>query len=371
MKTDLCRRLGIDLPIFAFSHCRDVVAEVSKAGGLGVLGASGFTADQLKIELDWLDAHTGGRPYGVDVLIPNKFEKVSAPDPETLEKQIPPATRAWFEATLTELGAPPDPQAEATARRILMERMSLSPEQGELLLAQALERPNVCLIVSALGITPPHIIAAAHARGKLMGALVGAVDHALKQKAAGIDVIIAQGTEAGGHTGEIATMVLTPAVVDAVAPLPVLAAGGIARGRQVAAALALGAQGVWCGSLWLTTRQSEISPLEREKLLKSSFSDTVRTRAYSGKPMRGVKSLLQAAWEREGAPKTLPMPLQAMLTGPARVRIELSGNADLVTTPVGQVVGFLNDEPDVRQVINGLLSEFADTVERLQTLAEG
>lgn len=368
MKTPICDSLGIELPIFAFSHCRDVVAEVSKAGGLGVLGASGFTPEQLCVELDWIDAHVGGKPYGVDVLLPQKFAGISAPDPDELEKHIPKATRSWFEATLDRLDVPADPNAEESARRILHERMSLSPEQGAQLLTLALDRPNVKLIVSALGITPQDIIAAAHARGKLVGALVGAVEHALKQKAAGIDVLIAQGTEAGGHTGDIATMVLTPAVVEAVAPLPVLAAGGIARGRQIAAALALGAQGVWCGSLWLTTQQSEITPLERRRLLAAGFSDTVRTKAYSGKPMRGSKSLLQAAWEQPDAPPTLPMPLQAMLTGPARARIERSGNPDLVTTPVGQAVGFLDDEPDVRQVINDLLVDFVDAVDRLSAL---
>ena len=141
------------------------------------------------------------------------------------------------------------------------------------------------LIANALGSPPPDIIASAHDRGMLVAALAGKAAHATSHVAAGVDIVVAQGYEAGGHTGEIASMVLVPEVVDAVGPeVPVLAAGGIGSGRQIAAALALGAAGVWMGSAWLITSEyANLSPLPglREALLKATSSDTVRSRIYS------------------------------------------------------------------------------------------
>jgi NAD(P)H-dependent flavin oxidoreductase YrpB (nitropropane dioxygenase family) len=205
----------------------------------------------------------------------------------------------------------------------------------------------------------------------LVAALCGTVAQAIKQKEAGVDIVIASGYEAGGHTGEIASMVLTPQVVDAVAPLPVLAAGGIGSGRQMAAAMALGAQGVWTGSLWLTTAESDCSPALKKKLLAATSSDTVRSKCISGKPARQLVTTYTKAWDAEDSPGCLPMPLQYMATAEASQRIYRhaesgkEGAAELLGTPVGQVVGQMNAERTVASVMQNLVSEYVDTVTRV------
>ena len=266
MNNELCRRLGIELPIFAFTHCRDVVVAVSRAGGIGVLGAAGFTPEQLGQELDWISARLGDKPFGIDVIMPKKFESGEVPD---LQSMIPAGHKAWIEDVLVRHGVAPLPaDADAGAHHGISGKV----------------------MVNALGTPPADVLVECRARGILVGALAGKVKHALAHKHGGVDFVIAQGHEAGGHTGEITTMVLVPQVVDAVAPLPVLAAGGIANGRQVAAAMALGAAGVWCGSVWLTTPESEVAPLPKKKLLAAGSDATVRSRVISGKPARMLRS---------------------------------------------------------------------------------
>jgi NAD(P)H-dependent flavin oxidoreductase YrpB (nitropropane dioxygenase family) len=139
------------------------------------------------------------------------------------------------------------------------------------------------------------------------------VQHAVRHVSGGVDVLVAQGTEAGGHTGEIATMVLTPDVVDAVAPAPVLAAGGIGTGRQIAAALALGAKGVWTGSIWLTVTEAATTEDERAQLIAATASDPVRSKSVTGQPVRQIRSTWTDAWSRPDAPPALQIPLQMML----------------------------------------------------------
>jgi NAD(P)H-dependent flavin oxidoreductase YrpB (nitropropane dioxygenase family) len=357
---------GIEAPIIAFSHCRDVVVEASKAGGMGVLGAESFTPEELAIELEWIEEHIDGRPYGVDVLFPLKFEDISRQryaDPKSL---LPQRHREFVERILHDHSVPhlPDGEEDAIARDRL-QRGRATPLYSAQLLDVAFRSPGVKLIVSAIGTPPPEMVERAHAAGMKFGAMVGKVEHALRQRDAGVDVVIAQGYEAGGHTGEIATMVLTPEVVDAVAPLPVLAAGGIGRGRQVAAALALGAEGVWCGSVWLTTTQSDAIPELRRMLLAAKSSDTVRTRSYSGKPARYLRNSWTDAWDAPGAPEPLVRPLQHLLAWPAIRRIERARDGRLIGSPIGQVVGHMNQELTVRQVFYEMMSECADAVERI------
>lgn len=369
MGTRICEMFGIEAPIIAFSHCRDVVVEASKAGGMGVLGAESYTPEELAVELAWIEEHIHGRPYGVDVLFPVKFQDISRQkdvDPQTL---LPRRQREFVESILQEHSVPhlPDGEEEAIARDRLR-RGRATPMYSAQLLDVAFRSPGVKLIVSAIGTPPLEIVQRAHAAGMKFGAMVGKVEHALRQRDAGVDLIIAQGYEAGGHTGEIATMVLTPEVVDAVTPLPVLAAGGIGRGRQVAAALALGAEGVWCGSVWLTTTQSDAIPELRKKLLAAKSSDTVRTRSYSGKPARYLKNDWTDAWEAPGAPEPLMRPLQHLLAWPAIRRIERARAERLIGSPIGQVVGHMNQELSVRQVFYEMMSECADAVERVNRL---
>jgi NAD(P)H-dependent flavin oxidoreductase YrpB (nitropropane dioxygenase family) len=365
MKNDLCRRLGSELPIFAFTHCRDVVVAVSKAGGIGVLGAAGFTPEQLRQELDWISAKLGDLPFGIDVIMPKKFAEGDVPD---LKAMIPPEHKAWIESVLQRHGIAPLP-ADATDGgdhgAISGEQIGWTHDLCRQLLDVAFSYPGVRVMVNALGTPPADVLAECKARGILVGALAGKVEHALAHKAGGVDFVIAQGHEAGGHTGEITTMVLVPQVVDAVAPLPVLAAGGIARGRQVAAALALGAQGVWCGSVWLTTPESEVEPLPKRKLLAAGSGDTVRSRVISGKPARMLRSRWTEAWEQADCPGFLPLPLQGILVHEAHLRIARAQNEELAFYPCGQAIGQCNDERDCRSVIEGMLGEYLEVVERL------
>jgi NAD(P)H-dependent flavin oxidoreductase YrpB (nitropropane dioxygenase family) len=373
VKTELCARLGIDVPIFAFTHCRDVVVAVCKAGGFGVLGAVGFTPDQLERELVWIDERVGNLPYGVDIVIPQKYEGIGETDPQKLEQylqaSIPAGHHAFAEKLLREHGVPEAPPegklgllgwTEATARPLL---------------ERALAHPKVKLIANALGTPPKEIIDEIHASGRLVGALCGKVKQARKHKEAGIDLIIAQGTEGGGHTGEIGSVVLWPQIVDAVAPVPVLAAGGIGTGRAIAAALAMGAAGVWTGSLWLTVEEAEAQPAEKQSYLDATSEDTVRSRAWTGKPCRMLKNDWTEAWADPRNPQPLGMPLQGLVTADAIRRThQYAGVADtqkVAFNAVGQVVGQINKVEKVRDVVFRLISEYTDAVERLTSLSAG
>jgi len=374
MKTAVTEQLGIDFPILAFSHCRDVVAEVSKAGGLGVLGAITFTPEELEVELDWIEKEIGDKPYGVDILLPSREGEIAA-DAKSVADILPEPQVDFVLRLLAEHGI------EAT-REELWGSMRLAREGGVLwskrsasLLDVALDHP-IKLIASALGSPTDEMIRRAREKGIKTAALSGRVDHALRSVARGVDFIVAQGTEAGGHTGEIATMVLVPEIVDAVAPVPVIAAGGIGRGRQVLAALALGAEGVWCGSVWLTTEEAETEPAVKEKFLAATSSDTVRTRARTGKPARQLRSAWTDAWDRPGAPPPLPAPLQGLLSHPPLIRAGKvaqrpgSSARALTTYFVGQIVGSMNRVTKTRQVIYDMMNEYADAIERLSALSD-
>ena len=371
MKTRLCEMFGIDVPIIAFSHCRDVVVAAAKAGGMGVFGADTSTPEQLAIELQWIEDHIGGRPYGVDVLFPRKHDDVASHENTDPRALIPRQHSEFVEDLLTRHGVPQLPgDEEDRMLREMLNRKKGTPEFSAQLLEVAFRFPGVRLIVTAIGTPPPGVVERAHAAGIKFGAMIGTVEHAIRQRDAGVDLVIAQGHEAGGHTGEITTMVLIPQIVDAVAPLPVLAAGGIGRGRQVAAALALGAEGVWCGSVWLTTVESDALPALRRRLLAAKSADTVRTRSFTGKPGRFLKSAWSDAWESPGAPVPLGRPLQYFLRTPAFARIDRVGAEALVSSPIGQIVGEMKSEMTVRQVFMEMLMEYADALARMNRLSE-
>ena len=374
MKTEICERLGIEFPIFAFSHCRDVVAAVSRTGGLGVLGAVAFSAEQLELELKWIDEHVDGKPYGVDTVIPAKYIGKGQGDhgKQDLEGMISDKHKAWIEKLLEEYGVPHLPKGVDPIESLL----GWSESGGRAHFEVAMKH-NIALIANALGPPPEDIIGEAHEQGVMVAALCGTVAQALKQKEAGVDIIIASGFEAGGHTGEIGTMVLLPQVVDAVAPTPVLGAGGIGSGRQMAAAMALGAQGVWCGSIWLATEESDSIPSLVDKLLVADSTQTVRSRAISGKPARQLKTAYTRAWDEDPeCPGYLPMPLQFMATAEATQRITRHaqsgepGSAELLGTPIGQVVGQMNTRKSAAKVVYDLVDEYVDAVSRLQRLLD-
>ncbi|MBU6282185.1 nitronate monooxygenase [bacterium] len=377
MRTRVTDMLGIDFPILAFSHCRDVVAAVSGAGGLGVLGAVAHTPEQLDVDLAWIRERTGGRPFGVDLLMPSKYagSKEGGLDGKGLSAMLPGETREWIDALLERYGVPPLPPTEAAEERS-GRTLSVDPRSFSPLIDVAF-RHRVGLLASALGSPPAWLVERARAEKIPVAALAGKLDHAIAHRDAGVDLVIAQGTEGGGHTGEVATMVLVPQVVDAVAPIPVLAAGGIADGRQVAAALALGAEGVWCGSVWLTTPEAETAPVVKEKFLAATSDDTRRSRSLTGKPARMLRTAWTDAWESPGAPDPLPMPLQSMVVADAQRRIHRvahqgdNGARRLVTYFVGQVVGQLNASKSSRTVVAEMVEGFVEATERLHGILGG
>lgn len=368
MHTRACDLFGIEYPIFAFTHCRDVVAAVSRAGGLGVLGAVGYSPDQLEMELAWIDEHVDGHPYGVDFVMPARALEVEGHDAAELRTQvqsmIPEGHRA-FVAELIERFDLPSPDADDGATGGVVGWM---PEVAHQLVEVSFAHP-ISLVVNALGSPPPDVVTLAHQRGVKVAALAGKAQHAEAHVRNGVDVVIAQGTEAGGHTGDIATMVLVPEVVDAVGgQVPVLAAGGIGTGRQIAAALALGADGVWMGSIWLGTAESDSRPEQTAAYLKASSSDTVRSKSYTGKPARMLRTPWTDAWEAADSPGTLPMPLQNILIAPANRAYYRAGRVDEFFVPVGQIVGSMKQVRPVRDVVFDLVSEYVDTLERMNRM---
>lgn len=365
MNNRMCDMFEIDIPVFAFSHCRDVVAAVSKAGGFGVLGMARMGPERLREELKWIDEHIGGKPYGIDVLMSTTYTETGDLKYD-IDRLLPPEHIAFVRKMIDDAGIPPLPPTEKDAIvRTLLGELSFTPRESMRMIDIALEHP-IKLIVNALGSPPPELVEKSHAHNIRVAALAGKPKHALKHKARGCDFVIAVGTEAGGHTGPISSMVLWPGIVDAVAPLPVLGAGGVSRGRHLTAALALGCEGVWCGSIWLKTAESEVIPEIKEKLFAADASDAVLTRAVTGKPCRTLRSAFTDAYEQPGAPTPLPAPLQNILWwAEGRTRAERVRKREFLTYPVGQIVGDMSGPTTVRDVIYEMMKEFVDTQARL------
>lgn len=359
---------GIEFPIFAFSHCRDVVAAVSRSGGMGVLGALYFTPEELETELCWLDEHCDGRPYGVDVVMPATYEGAdlglsTGDELLTQLQQMIPAEHRRFVNELLESHGVPALTEQGTARYLLGWTDATARPQVDV----ALRHP-IALLANALGPPPADVVDQAHTAGVRVAALASNARHAGKQLDVGVDVIVAQGMEAGGHTGDVSTLVLVPEVVDAVAPTPVLAAGGIGRGRQMAAGMALGAEGVWTGSVWLTVDEADTPEPVRDQLLAASSRDTVRSRSMTGKPARLLRNAWTDAWDSEQSPGTLPMPMQFMLISDALSRVSRAGDRTLSPFPVGQIVGTMNRVRPAREVVFSLMEEFVSSLDRLAAL---
>ena len=370
MRTPVCDKFGIEFPLFAFSHCRDVVAAVSRAGGFGVLGALAFTPEELEIELAWIDDHVEGKPYGVDLVMPANYVGKGGvqPSADELRAMIPQEYWDFTDKILSEYGIPPLP--EDYDERARAAGLGVD-DQATRAVETALKHDGVKLLVNALGPPPKEVVDKAHEHNVLVGALVGAPKHAQKQVEIGVDVIVAQGTEAGGHTGDISTMVLVPEVVDAVGPdVPVLAAGGIGTGRQMAAGLALGAQGAWTGSIWLTVAEADTPQEAQKNILAATSRDTVRSRAMTGKPARQLRTKWTEAWEAEDAPKTLPMPLQGILYGEMARRVTRAHNLELSGFPVGQIVGRMDRIRPTHEVVFELIEEWIATTEKLCALLD-
>jgi len=372
--------LGIDYPLVAFSHCRDVVAAVSRAGGFGVLGATAFTPDQLELELKWIDDHIDGKPYGIDVLIPENLAIKNEKDVTThsLAERIPQQHKDFVRDLLARHGVEVSQAGEPGGTQRPGAPFSLQEEVALKLLEASFRHP-IKLIANALGVPPPSMIALGRQHGVPVAALVGAKEHAVRQVQAGVDIIVAEGWEAGGHCGEVSTLVLVPEVLRAIRPIrnvPVLAAGGIMTGRQMAACMAMGAAGVWTGSVWLATTESEASEIFREKMIAARSRDTVRSKCRTGKYSRQLRSAWTEAWEQPDSPGALPMPFQSLISEPAlraAQRAAERGNQkarDLVTYFVGQGVGLVDSVKSSRTVVQEFMEEFAEALGEMQTWTE-
>jgi NAD(P)H-dependent flavin oxidoreductase YrpB (nitropropane dioxygenase family) len=376
MRSPICETLGIEFPLLAFSHCRDVVAAVSRAGGFGVLGATTHSPDSIEQELKWIDDHVDGKPYGLDVLIPENISTAGEKDVtwKSLERRVTSEHRAFTRDLLKKYGV------ELTATEVPADQPQPFDRQRALDVLEASFRHPIRLIANALGVPPRPMIEMGRKHGVPVAALVGAKEHAIRQVAAGVDILVVQGTEAGGHCGEVTTMVLVPEVIQAIKKIrdvPVLAAGGIMTGRQMAACMAMGAAGVWTGSVWLATVESETSESFREKMIAASSRDAVRSKGRTGKPARQLRSVWTDAWDRDpNSPGALPMPLQSIISRDAFHSIEraaAAGNAgarELVSYFVGQGVGLIDSVKSATSVVQEFKEDFAHAVERMNALVE-
>ena len=374
MKSPICDMLGIEFPLFAFSHCRDVVAAVSRAGGFGVFGATTHSPETVEQELKWIDEHVDGKPYGIDVLIPENMSTAGEKDVtwKSLEARIPLQHRDYTKNLLKKYGV------ELQTTNVADNQAQPFDAQRALEVLEVSFSHPIRLIANALGVPPKEMLAMGKKHGVPVAALVGAKEHAVRQVAAGVDILVAQGTEAGGHCGEVSTMVLVPEVIKAVKPIrdvPVLAAGGIMTGRQMAAAMAMGAAGVWTGSVWLATAESETTEIFREKMVAASSRDAVRSRGRTGKPARQLRSVWTDAWDRAPeSPGALPMPLQSIISRDAFNSIDRAaagGNAqarDLVSYFVGQGVGLIDSVKSAGAVVQEFKEEFIEAVEHMNSL---
>lgn len=371
MQSPICAMLDIEFPLLAFSHCRDVVVAVSKAGGMGVFGAASLPPERLEEELAWIDAHIGGRPYGVDLIVPNSFAGKGEVQREA--PSVPDEHKAFISGLLEKHGVDgSDLSLPGAVRSSLGDNMS---DDGAARLLEVAFRHPIGLIANALGVPPPLMLELGKRHNVPVAALVGTRDHALAQVRAGVDILVVAGGEAGGHCGEVATIVLVPEVAAAVeavgANTPILAAGGIVTGRQMAAAMAMGAHGAWTGSVWLTTAEAETNPVVKEKMLAASSRDTVRSKSRTGKPSRQLRSPWTDAWEAEGAPKPLPMPLQSLVSEPALRKVDKlsegghEGAKALATYWVGQGVGLMNEAMGAGQVVQEFKTDWIAACERL------
>jgi NAD(P)H-dependent flavin oxidoreductase YrpB (nitropropane dioxygenase family) len=376
MRTRFTDLVGIDKPLVGFSRSPGVVAGVTNEGGLGVLAISAYTPEALDAQLTWIEEQVGGRPYGIDLLVPEKF--VDGDSDQLLAElraQIPQEHLDFVDCLLDKYDIPRVERPKSLPGGDFGEVTATSiREEGVKALLDVVFSHQVALVANALGPAPRSLVERSHAAGAAVAALVGDPRHVSKQLDNGVDVLVAQGTEAGGHTGTIATMVLTPEVVDIASGQPVLAAGGIASGRQMAAALALGAAGAWCGSVWLSSAEDVTPDVIKQKFVKASSSDTTRSRARTGKPARQLNSPWYEAWDGPDSPGPLPLPLQPLLTAEAWAQIDDAarkghrGATELSSFYIGQVVGSFSGLRSTREIAREMIQSCETTLRQMSGL---
>ena len=354
----MCDRFGIDSPIFGFAHDIETVAAITNAGGFGVYGATRRFPEEITQELAQIRSLVGNRPFGVDLVLPPGMPEHNSR--EAIQAEIP-QEHTEFVQQLVERFAVPKASKPGMRTRFIR---SKEIEQAQL---RAVMDSDVDMLACGIG-APADVVAQAKDRGKTTLALIGSPHHVPKAVAAGVEIIVAQGYDAGAHTGPIGTYSLVPQIVDAAGDIPVLAAGGVATGRHIAAALAMGAQGVWLGTAWLLSKehQGDMHRVNRDKLIQAGSADTVITCSESGKPFRQVRTGWSQAWEAEGAPAPLKMPYQDVLVGDLLGAIEEHDIEPLIHSGAGQSIAYFNGVKPVAQIMQALIDETAQALHTQQ-----
>ena len=359
IQTALCEKLGVRHPIFGFSHSVDVVVAIAQAGGFPVLGLARELPEEIPHILAQVQKRMGSMPYGIDLMLPSAVPQHT--DIAQLRQTLPPAHVEFVQSLRERYGIEPPPKPGFFSTQARSEAMFSAQ-------IEAVLNSSACALATAIGLRQ-DLIDRAKARGKLTFSLVGSIRHAQKALAMGVEVLVAQGYDAGGHTGHVGTMSLVPQIVRMAADVPVLAAGGIATGEQVLACLAMGAQGAWLGTLWMAAQENHTPAALLRRLVQSSSEDTVITRAHSGKPCRVVRSEWIDAWSAEGAPDPLGMPLQQVLTGEIFESIHQRDNAQLIYEAAGQSVFAIEGETTIARQMATLVADMNSAHERMQAIA--
>lgn len=365
VQTAFADRLGIDMPILGFSHSIDVTAAITKAGGMGVYGIAHDPPESVAARVGAIRRQVGSRPFGIDIMMPKGMPE--GEDLASVQAALPREHVEFVEQIESKYQVP-----KAT-KKTFYNTVLRSPAyfEGQL---QALLETDVDLVAFGIGLTA-DAVARLKGAGKVVGALIGSPRHFDAYRDIDLDFIVAQGSEAGAHTGSIGTMVLVPEIVQRAGGLPVLAAGGIGHGAQIAAALAMGAQGVWMGTSWLTTQEHArgdhaIGDKLRQKLFAAGSGDTRITRGSSGKPQRQIRSAWTEEWAAPSAPEPLKMPYQHALVGDLMTAIEEHEVDPLLHSPAGQSVAWSTDQKSVAQVVEALGEQTVEALDRAGTIAK-
>jgi NAD(P)H-dependent flavin oxidoreductase YrpB (nitropropane dioxygenase family) len=348
LHTSLCRMLDIEHPIIAFTHCKEVAVAAINAGGFAVLGEAMRSADDIAADVRWLRARVGDRPFGIDLVLPSSAPPKATPD--ELIAEIPEAQRAYA-AEIKRRYDVPEPSNPVALRQWGGLNKRLGQGQIDVLLEE-----RVPVIATGLG-SPDFLIDAAHDRGLRVFGLIGMAHQAERQLARGVDAIVAQGYDAAGHTGAMGTFSIVAQVAALAGEVPVIAAGGVTTGRHLAAALCLGAAGVWAGTVWLASHESDVEPVVKQRLLAATGEETTRTACISGKTMRVLKCPWTDAWEEAGAPAVLASPYQMLLSSDYIQAANDHLRGDLMTEAAGQGVGFVTEARGTADILRDMAGE--------------
>ena len=348
LRTKFCDMLGIEFPVVAFTHCKDVAVAVINSGGFAVLGEAMHTPDDIASDIKWIRDRVDGKPFGIDLVLPASVPPTGSLD-ELMSKI--PETHRKFAQEIKEKYDVPDPKGPIDLHQWGGLNQEMARAQLEVLLDE-----RVPVIASGLG-SPVFILEAAHERGIKVFGLVGKARQAKRQLEAGVDAVVAQGYDAAGHTGDVGTFSIVPEVAAMAGDTPIIAAGGVTTGRHLAAALCLGASGVWTGTLWLASRESDVDMIIKERLLAATVEDTSYGTSISGMTMRVLKCPWTDEWSKPEAPHALPAPYQMLLSSDYIQGANDNRREDLMTEAAGQGVGFVTSMKPARQILFDLVEE--------------